>query len=219
MQELLAISELERVHFGRELHDGLGQQMAGIKVLAQLLAGTLRQQESPLAPQAEKVALGIGEALRQSRALSHGLAPLGIAEAGLLRALDHLAHQIEDTYPVECQFIPGENIPDITAPDTVLHLFRIAQEASANAVRHGHASRITFHLTQTPTHRTLAVTDNGTGFPAVSPSSANGLGLRTMNHRAQVIGGSLDITSTPGNGTIVSCRLPLDPPATPSLTP
>ena len=211
MRELLDISELERLHFGRELHDGLGQQMAGLNVLAHLHANSLRQEKSGRAAQADKISQGIAEALRQARTLAHGLAPLSIAKGGIISALGLLSQQIADSFPVRCQFACSQDCPDVTGPDVVLHLYRIAQEASSNAFRHGQAHEVSLSLAFEPPVHVLTIKDDGKGFSLTGSGDGHGLGLRTMQHRAQVIGAALQITSAPGGGTVICCRLPAEP--------
>lgn len=218
-QEILNVSEAERLNFGQELHDGLGQQVAGLTVLSGLLAGNLQKRGSELAPQAEKVAHGISEALSQLRSLAQGLASLGVSDQGLVRALTQLSIQIEETYHIECRFTHDEGV-DITAPDIALHLYRIAQEASSNASRHGHARKITFSLTREGSACLLRISDDGNGFSKTALAGADGLGLRTMRHRAEVIGARFSVRSSPSQGTSILCHLPDHrprPPVSPTL--
>ncbi len=208
-QEILNISEAERLHIGQELHDGLGQHMAALSILTSVLTKKLHEQKSDLAPQADKISHGITEAIKASRALSHGLAPLGISDRGLVDALTRLAIQIGENCHIHCHFTHGENV-DICTAEAGLHLYRIAQEASANAVRHGHAQKIHFSLTIENDHLHLSISDDGIGFSPSSPQE--GLGLRAMRHRAQVINARLEINSSSNSGTQIHCHLPVLPP-------
>jgi two-component system, NarL family, sensor histidine kinase UhpB len=204
-QEILNISEAERLHFGQELHDGLGQQMAALGILSTVLTRSLQAQNSDLLPQADKISHGISEAIKASRALAHGLAPLGVSDHGLVHALTRLAAEIREAHQIHCVFTHQENV-DMNVPEIALHLYRIAQEASTNAIRHGHAKTITFSLTRENNVLHLCISDNGIGFFETIPRE--GLGLRTMHHRAQVMNARLDVRSAPNCGTQIHCYIP-----------
>jgi signal transduction histidine kinase len=171
-----------------------------------VLAQNLLAQGSDLAPQADKIYACVNEAIIQSRSLTHGLAPVGISGQGLVYALGRLAEQLSELHHIQCRFSQEDGV-DVTASPIALHLYRIAQEAAANAIQHGHAHNVTFSLTKERGARLLSIRDDGSGFVFRDHAPA-GLGLRTMRHRAQAIGGIIDIQSSPPQGTEIRCRLP-----------
>jgi PAS domain S-box-containing protein len=205
-EAVLNVSERERLHFGQEIHDGMGQQLAALAMMSQVLASGAASRDPGLAAQAVRIANGADEALRAARQLARGLAPLGIAEQGLARALQHLAAQISGTTGITCTSSCDPGI-DVTNPPCALHLYRIAQEAANNALRHGQATRIHFSLASNEGGFELRIDDNGTGLRE-GKSNPDGLGLRTMRHRAQSLGGRLLLDSRNSNGTSVRCWVP-----------
>jgi len=208
-QQILAAGEQERQRLGRELHDGLGQQLTAIE-----LAGhSLREQLAGVHPALEKQAIQICQFLRetitQTRNLSHGLSPVDLANGGLADALRRLAESTQATGRCRCR---GRVDPDllVSDPDTAGHLYRIAQEAVNNALKHGPASLINISLTRRRRDLRLRITDNGPGLPK-SESARTGIGLKIMQHRANAIGGSCIIESPTGGGVTVTCSVPLIP--------
>jgi two-component system CheB/CheR fusion protein len=126
---------------------------------------------------------------------------------GLVNALSALASNISDMFRIECTFAcsPAHAVND---PATATHLYRIAQEAVNNAVKHGAATRVEIALQREPEHLVLRICDNGSGI-RTHPGSTTGMGMRTMRYRAAVIGGGIAVMSNPGGGTIVTCTAPV----------
>lgn len=205
-RNILRTSEQERRQIGQELYDGVVQQIAANKMLTQLLARQLLREDSPLALQAQKVAQNLHEALEQASFLVRGLVPLGVFDRGLAQALQRLAAQTQASSPARCLLICGEGA-DIADPEIALHLYLIAQEAVANALRHGQARTITLSLTREGTSALLSLVDDGVGFLDKSAPPHSGLGLRTIRHRAQLIGARLDILTSPQRGCQILCQL------------
>jgi PAS domain S-box-containing protein len=206
-QEILDIAEREQQRIGRDLHDGLCQQLAGIVLMCQAheraLAGQGRDAEKS-APISHITRL-TQEAIRQARELARGLFPVTLAEGGLPLALQELASYAERLLPVSCRCVCEADAPSLD-PVAGLHLYRIAQEALTNAVRHGEATQVVMTLASGAGCLTLTVTDNGTGLPR-SPRRHPGMGLRIMNYRADLIGASLKIERAAAGGTVISCSL------------
>ncbi len=188
--------EREKQRIGQDLHDSLGQKLTGAVYLARAL-------ETDLQPagreQAEKLVELLKDAVAQVRRTARGLAPLEVGEDGLVPGLRRLAEETCDVFNIACSFAES-GPPAAHTPERSAHLYHIAQEAVNNAVRHGRAREIRIELTPT----SLRVTDNGRGFDAAQ--TAAGAGLRIMRHRAQRIGGTLDITSS-GQGTTLTVTL------------
>ena len=201
--EILRVSEAEQRRIGHDLHDGLGQQLAGIRFMTSALQGKLAAKSLPEAAEAAQIEEMAVEAIRQARGLARGLCPVEPEEGGLAAALEQLAASIESTSRVSCSLV-CEHAPPIREPATALHLYRIAQEAASNAIRHGRPKRIVIRLDGAGGRGTLTVRDDGVGLPAEA-TRGEGLGLRIMEHRASVIGGSLEVRPHDEGGTVVTC--------------
>ncbi len=204
-QQVLEVSERERQRIGRDLHDGLGQHLAGIELMIQALEQKLGGRSKANAAQAAKIAHHVREAIRQTRALARGLSPVALEAHGLMSSLQELAANAQEMFRVHCVFHCEK--PVLIRENTVAtHLFRIAQEAVSNAVRHGQATRIEISLTTAPERMVLSVSDNGTGLePSRAPGQ--GQGLRIMNYRAAVVGGVLALERGAAGGTTVVCSM------------
>lgn len=201
-QELVEAGDNEMRRIGHDLHDDVGQQITALTLfLAAVQADTARQVPS-LAGQLKQVEAGLHEILRKIRLLSHGLAPVPIREGGLADALHQLAADTASNARIECEFTSDQPLP-LQDPQQSAQVFRIAQEAVNNALKHSGASRINIGLKKITGGWELVVGDNGRGFQENGPAS--GLGLRAMRHRAGLMGAKLNIESRPGAGTRVIC--------------
>ncbi len=204
--EVLNIMDHEQRRLGLELHDGLGQQLTGIS----LMCYNLRQDLS-MHPELVATATALGDllidAIRQTRALSHGLAPLRLEVSGLAQALEELARTTSEAGHLECRVhCPARlQIPD---PAVAGQLFRIAQEAVNNALKHGAPKTITLKLSRRRDFVRLQISDDGKGFPK-HRTEQDGMGLDVMKYRANLIGGTLVVESKPGQGVTVDCTVPL----------
>ncbi|HWQ90246.1 MAG TPA: sensor histidine kinase, partial [Clostridia bacterium] len=206
-RKLLEISDLQQARIGQELHDGLCQQLVSLAFDANTLTRSLESHQDPLSPIALRIAHYLDEAITQTRQLSRGLFPIRIEMDGLVPALEELARSTTNRFGLSCQFTQISEV-QIANPTASTHLFRIAQEAVTNAVKHSQAQSIQLELASYDHTVQLTIEDDGTGFdPAQTQSS--GMGLHIMNHRARTIGGALQILPAKHQGTIVLCRLPL----------
>lgn len=207
---LVAAGEKARQTIGRELHDALGQQLTGISLLAKTLARQLAAGGNPLSEDAATVVDLSRQALDQVRVLSHGLYPVDLQRMGIEGALQELAETARRFFRVECVFEMDEG--EWTLPeDTALHLYRIAQEATHNAVRHGKATILSLSLRRGIDHLELKIEDNGVGLPP-QPPDRQGLGLSIMAYRAALLGGTLDLCPAQQGGLAVICRMPWEAP-------
>jgi PAS domain S-box-containing protein len=205
-EEVLEISARERRRIGDDLHDGLGQHLAGIAVKAKILAEDLAAVSSPHKSKAEKLLQLIDNAIQQARSVARGLDPIEVEANGLVPALQKLACETEDLFHVAC--ILRCDRPVLAVSKAVgLHLYRIVQEGINNAVKHGKPGRIEIGLATGPTHLRLRIRDDGRGF-RIDSARREGMGLRIMQYRAHVIGGVLTIQSRPARGTEVQCLVP-----------
>jgi signal transduction histidine kinase len=206
---VLEITERERRAIGHDLHDGLGQHLTGTALVAQALGGRIAARSPDDAAEAKKVVGLIEQAIEQTRNLAKGLLLAEIERDGLVTALQDLAANIRAQPRVDCEFVCNAAF-SLDESGTATHLYRIAEEATRNAIRHGRAGRLTLNLSIEGSVLVLSVVDNGSGLPEPA-SRGQGLGLRIMAHRAAMIGATLAVEAVKKGGTRVTCRLPLAP--------
>ena len=199
-REILEIPVSEQRRIGQELHDGLGQQLTGLGLLATSLLNKASKPEHELAT---KLAQGLQEAISQVRALSRGLMPVDIDAEGFTNALENLVAEIRSHSSIAVSLTLGERIR-VADNTTAMHLYRIAQEALNNAVKHAKASKIEVSLSVEGKRGRLSIRDNGCGFDG-SPQRSLGLGLRIMRHRCALIDAEFEIDSKYAEGTEVRC--------------
>ncbi len=203
IQEILEISNREQRRIGQDLHDGLSQHLTGIaflsKVLEQKLAGDAPREAS----QARELTQLVHQAIDMTRNLAHGLLPVELGEDGLMLALEQLAATVRTVFNTACVF--SCDAPVFIA-DTSLatHLFRIAQEAVNNAIKHGSAKNITISLSSSNENYFLTIEDDGIGFPR-DIDIKKGMGLRIMSYRSRMIGAYLSVGNNPAGGGRVTC--------------
>jgi len=205
-REVLQISTDEQRRIGQDLHDGIGQELTALNYLATNLQERLQAQEVPGSEKAAELVAGIQRALNQVRVVSKGLVPPELDAHSFIPALGDLRHNMEELHGISCRV---ENDQSIRLPDrnTVIHLYRIVQEAVNNALKHGQPKNINIEAKTAPNHLRLVVRDDGTGIQSHLDHSG-GIGLRTMRYRADLIGATLDVRRADGGGTIVTCTLP-----------
>jgi two-component system sensor kinase FixL len=204
-KEILEISDREQRRIGQDLHDGLCQHLTGIELMSQVLAQKLSPKSKAQAAQADEIARYVRDAISHTRSLARGLSPVTLESEGLMSALHDLATSTEKIFRVECRC-------DFPAPvelndhATATHLFRIAQEAVSNALKHGKAKCVIITLTDEDGRITLKVSDNGKGFPK-GIANPKGMGLRIMQSRAGMIGGAIAAESKAGGGVEIICTV------------
>lgn len=202
---VLEISEKERRRIGQDLHDGLGQHLTGIAFMSKVLEERLAETSQPEAAEAAKIVSLVNDAIKMTREMARGLLPAVSESQSLMSALESWAGEVSELFHVDCRVEcahPGLVIEDAHAD----HLYRLAQEAVTNAIKHGSARTIVIGLATVAGGGALTIRDDGPGFEALS--SPSGLGLRIMNHRARMIGGSLDVQSSRSSGTLIRCFFP-----------
>jgi signal transduction histidine kinase len=205
-QEILQISERERQRIGHDLHDGLGQYLTGIELMSSVLEQSLELKNKAASLEVAKITEHLRKAIFQTRMLARGLSPVELAVNGLSPALEELAASTSELFRVSCHF---EDKDHVLVDDSTVssHLYRIAQEAITNALRHGKAKEIKISLQSGKNHSILQVENDGQPFPnKITPGS--GMGLRVMRYRAAMIHATLDIQSGEKHGTIVKCIFP-----------
>lgn len=204
-RRLLTVTDAEQQRIGADLHDGLGQQLTGLSCLAAALGERLKATDPEASTQAATIAQLASDAIAQSRALARGLCPVQLENAGLVVALGEMVVHARTLHGIEARFVVrGE--PPACDHLAAMHLYRIAQEAVHNAVRHGKARRVRIALTSRRREHRLLISDDGCGFEPAAHGHAPGGGLRLMGYRAAMIGGVLSADSRPGRGTRITCH-------------
>jgi signal transduction histidine kinase len=206
--QVLLVSEREQRRFGAELHDGLGQQLTAIELRCQSLKHDIPKDQVELQDQILQICQLLRDTITQARSMAHGLAPLELGSRGLTNALSELATRMSKTGKIKCTF---QSSSRVLVHDIFMagHLFRIAQEAVNNAVKHSKASEVTIRLRRKKNAVQLEVRDNGRGWSA-PPGKNGGIGLQLMNHRASAIGAELEIHSKKGSGVMITCTVPIE---------
>lgn len=202
-REILEISDRERRRIGQELHDGLCQQLAGIELISEALARDLKKQGHPAAAQVDRITEHLRDAIAEARRLARGLSPVSLEAEGLTVALSELVAAVSRLFNIECRFQSGEPVR-VRDNAVANHVYRIAQEAVHNAVRHGRARSVVVSLHRQGEQARLTVADNGSGFDR-QQADGKGMGLQIMRYRAGMIGAALEVQSAPGRGTTVTC--------------
>jgi signal transduction histidine kinase len=207
-REILEIADREQQRFGRELHDGLCQSLAGIAALTSALSRNLMANAEPgPAAAADEIVELLNDTIGEARDLAHGLTPIGLNGAGLAGGLEALARSVRRTERVSCTLAWDSRCPGLRH-ETEAHLIRIAQEAVRNAFAHSRADQIDMSLECVDGAGLLSIRDNGVGLPE-DDRNHDGIGLHTMDYRARAIGGYLTVARRPQGGTAVACAFPL----------
>lgn len=200
-RQLLSATEVERRRISLELHDGLGQHLAGMAYTAASLAQHLGHEGHAQSTEAQWLARLLRDAVGRVRAMSRGLWPVSLERHSLSHALAALAGDIEQLYGVTVQ-VAAEGF-EAESAHTAHHLFRIAQEAVHNALRHGKARNIEIRLEHVQPHAMLSIVSDGISLDPRAAASASGLGLLGMRLRAQELQGELSVEPLAGGGTEV----------------
>ena len=200
---LLQAQDSERSRIARELHDDISQQVALLSIDLELLTGAVPPDSKPLAGEALHRAQNVATSIHD---LSHRLHPAKLRLIGLVAALEALKRELsrsELTVALTHADVPA-NLPH----DLTLSVFRIVQEALQNALKYSRARSVNVHLRGGPDTLALMVSDDGVGFD-VGTAWGKGLGLISISERIEAIGGTLDMHSAPGAGTLLTINIPL----------
>ena len=201
-QEILDVSGRERQSIGRDLHDGLGQELTGVALMLRGLVAQLQTRCPEAVDSVNEIVALVNRSIENTRAVAQGLLPVLTKTGGLAFALRALTSRSRDLYGLDVSF-RAEVAPDMNLDEaTASHLYRIAQEALTNASRHGHATLVDIHLKATGLRFLLSITDNGEGFHPPT-SHYNGMGLNIMKYRAGMIGATFEMAPNEPRGTVV----------------
>src|SRR5580658_8951039 len=206
-EAILEISAREQRRIAQDLHDGLGQHLTGIAFMSKVLEEKLSDRSLPEAVEAAKIVKMVNQAIDNTRELARGLHPVPAEPLGLMSALRRWASDVEQLFHIRCCFQCPRPLRIYDA-NLATHLYRIAQEAVNNAIRHGKSTHIIIRLSARNGAGVLVIQDDGEGFPK-KPSDPPGVGLSIMNYRADMVGGSLKVQPNPGRGITVTCIFPL----------
>ncbi|MDB6156092.1 MAG: putative sensor signal transduction histidine kinase, partial [Chthoniobacteraceae bacterium] len=203
-QEILKVSEHEQARLGQDLHDDLGQQLAGMAMLAQLLSNQLGAEAHPKAIHAAQLKNFLTDSINTTRDLAKSLYPVELEHGGLLLALADLAHRTELVSKVRCVVQADETFS--FEKDAAIHLYRIVQESLSNALRHGKPSHITIDCVMSDGMPKVTVTNDGEGFKQPGGKWA-GIGLHLFQYRARAIGAEVMVSSGENGGCKVTCLM------------
>lgn len=204
-QELLSITDREQRRIGQDLHDGLGQQLTAIEFMFQSLRTDLREAAPELREQVGAMSAFLRQAITQTRALAHGLTAFMLDASGLQGSLAELVESTANLGRVKCRFDCPTPVR-VKDTGTAVHLYRIAQEAVGNALKHAGATEIVVSLLKRRRTLEMKVSDDGRGLPP-RPSPGRGVGLQVMRYRAAAVGAELTVSSRRGKGVTVTCSL------------
>lgn len=210
-RELLEISEREQRRIGQDLHDSVCQQLTGAMLAGQVLKEKLAALQLTLAMDAGQVVALVEQSIDLSRKLAKGLHPVEMEADGLMLAMEEYAAAASGLFKVGCRFECDSPVL-IHDPAIAGHLYRIAQEAVGNAIKHGKAKNILIRLEADEQNTVLSIKDDGSGLPAALPKN-RGMGLRIMAHRSAMIGGKFLARPDEAGGTLVTCELRAESPA------
>lgn len=202
----------EQCRIGNDLHDGLGQELTGIALMLRGVAGRATSEYAAILPEIENITRLVNNAIESTRALARGISPVSLERGGLQDALEALAIRASELYGVQVTCTHRVKTIRPLGAELSNHLYRIAQEAIRNAVRHGQARSIRLHLHGARAKVRLTVTDNGIGMPDDAVDAA-GMGLKIMRYRARMLGGEVRFERGESGGTRIVCECPLEPAA------
>jgi PAS domain S-box-containing protein len=207
-REILEIAGREQLRIGSDLHDGLGQDLTGVALMLRSVVAQLRKEDSSARTDVEDIISLVNGAIESTRAMARGLAPVGADRGGLIAGLQSMAVRGMERYGVRAHFNTSLKEPLTLDDGAATHLYRIAQEAFTNAIRHGRVTQVTIELATAEGTLTLSVQDNGRGFDERNASN-NGMGLKLMRYRAQMLGGDVTVANNnEGGGVVVRCTCP-----------
>ena len=205
-KEILEISEREQRRIGHDLHDSICQHLTATAMAGHVLGEKLAAKSLPETVEAKKVVELIEAGIALARNLAHGISPADVETEGLVTALRELAANTTTAFKIDCVFECEPAVP-IRDATKATHLYRIAQEAILNAMKHGKPQHIVLSLAQQKGNVELTIEDDGVGLPDDWRRN-RGLGTRIMAHRANMMGGTVSIEPNPTGGTFVKCSVP-----------
>jgi len=206
-REIIEASNREQERIGHDLHDGLGQQLTGVALMLKGLQSRLDRPTADIRRELEDILGLVNGAVHDTRMLAHGLSPVAVERGGLAVALRDMVRHARGTSGLRMRFSSRGWEDDCLDAAAALHLYRIAQESLNNVVRHAQARSVAIDLAVGKSRVALRIADDGQGM-ATATGQGDGMGLKIMGYRAQMIGASLRVTPRPGGGTVVDVAYP-----------
>jgi PAS domain S-box-containing protein len=210
-QRIVTTQEEERLRISRELHDEAGQALTSLKISLDLIRVGLPPEQEALRARLASVASLADETMETLRTLAHDLRPPGLDAFGLNVALEGLCYDFSTRTELEVVY-RGLELPELSTT-VALSIYRLVQEALTNIAKHAAASRVAITVTREDEQLCVEVADNGQGFvqdvDTERPRRRGGIGLVSMRERAELLGGTLEIDTSPGQGTRLTARVPL----------
>ena len=207
-RHLIQVQEEERKRVARELHDDFGQRLALVKIdLEDVLQEALPMVAGSTQIRLHSIVCGIDELSSDIQQLSHTLHSGRLQYLGLKPALKEICGQIERQYHISIE-LQTDGLSKAISKEVELCLYRVAQEALHNISKHSAASRALIRLVEVNGALRMTITDDGKGFSRVETSQQPGIGLASMRERLSIVGGTFQIESTPGRGTLLSAQVP-----------
>ncbi|MCC7503435.1 MAG: tetratricopeptide repeat protein [Flavobacteriales bacterium] len=209
MKALMEATEAERGRIARELHDGIGQQLTGLKFRIEDIASRLSAAASDESARMKEVLSIADDAGHDVREIAHSMMPRALGTLGLAPAIHDMLQKAFGAGPVKCT-LEHHGMETRVDPSVEVGIYRIAQELVGNILKHAKAREVSVQLLRNKGHVVMIVEDDGVGFDTQDVSDhASGMGLSGMQDRARVLHGTLQIESAPGRGTITTLRMPV----------
>jgi len=209
-QRIIDTQEEERTRIARELHDGISQNLVGVRYVLDLAQRRVKSGAQDALATIERGTNGLNGAIKEVRRISHNLRPGVLDDLGLTSALKTLTHNFSERTGIKVE-LNSVAFKNLLPADAKTALYRVAQEALSNVERHANATKVTIDMTSNQTGLRMIIADNGCGFEKNAPNpdhtAPSGLGLRNMQERMAHFSGTLNVKSTSG-GTVLTARLP-----------
>jgi signal transduction histidine kinase len=206
-RQLIETQEQERRRISNELHDALGQDLFMIKTRAR--ASRQETTGSSAGDALESIEAMATESYAGLKRIAHGLRPYQLDKIGLSKTIDNMVRRVGETCDVAFDVAVGY-VDDCFPPAAAINVFRIVQEAVNNVIRHAGARHARVRVDRAGAVVEIVVTDEGSGFDVSSAAAEAGFGLMGIRERAQALGGTLDLQSNPGGGTVLRVTLPVE---------
>jgi len=208
-KDIVSVSEYEQQRIGRDLHDGLCQQLAAIGCAVRALNEDLHSKGLDSASDASQIEESLQQVVIEARDLARGIFPVHVDRSGLSVALRDLCLVTSRLTGISIDIVENTEV-QLDSPEASMHLYRIAQEAVANATHHGQAKTIIIKIDLSADQLSLTIEDDGKGMGLHSMRKTEGMGLRTMRYRAQAIGAELFFEPRLMGGTRIRCQLKIE---------
>jgi|GEM_PF-3683731 len=203
-KEILDISDREQTRIGQDLHDDLCQRLAGIAAMITAFENNIKKDNIDEKNKVSQISQFLNDSIIQTKKLARGLYPIILEENGLIYSIEELANKVRLQFEKSCEFVYNNDIL-IKDKSISLHLYRITQEAVYNSIKHAESNKILIRLVKDANTIKLSIKDDGKGF-IVDEENYNGMGLKIMNYRSNIIGGKFNVKSNKF-GTVISCTI------------